>query len=256
LTLRSSKYVNAIVTLLETPPERERGSTWSLCVSQRDRIEHWLRNDLRLTKVWRLLGRDGIEIPYPTLHRFAVAELAFGQKAATIAVLDGEPGDEMQLDVGWVGWLRPDLAGRRRRFRGGWATGRLAANKACSTAGSGNGARNTACSDAHSRYFVTVLRLKPRSRAIRRSPSPSCMPSHDLSHVQHVRSPSCHGSLRHIHVVERNTQVMEGRQRAARWSPIGRKPLAPYRAKTPGPASPENTWPPIPITRGLLSGEN
>lgn len=107
----------AVVATLDAAPERERGPSWVLCLEQRDRIERWLGSDLRLTKVRKLLHRNGIIIPYPTLHRFAVAELGFGQRATTIAVLDGEPGDELQLDTGWVGWLAPDLAGRRRRFR-------------------------------------------------------------------------------------------------------------------------------------------
>jgi hypothetical protein len=107
----------AIVAALETEPERERGPSWGRCLEARGRIEIWLKDGLRLTKVRKLLTRDGIEIPYPTLHRFAVAELGFGQRATTIAVLDGEPGDELQLDTGWVGSLKPDLTGRRRRFR-------------------------------------------------------------------------------------------------------------------------------------------
>jgi hypothetical protein len=106
-----------IVAALDSAPERERGPSWSRCVEQRSRIEGWLQQGLRLTKARKLLVRDGIEIPYPTLHRFAVAELGFGRRAATIAVLDGEPGDELQLDTGWVGFLVPDLTGRRRRFR-------------------------------------------------------------------------------------------------------------------------------------------
>jgi len=107
----------AIVAAPDAVPERERGPSWSRCLDAQTRIERWLESGLRLTKVRKLLIREGIEIPYPTLHRFAVSELGFGQRGTTIAVLDGEPGDELQLDTGWVGSLVPDLAGRRRRFR-------------------------------------------------------------------------------------------------------------------------------------------
>jgi hypothetical protein len=107
----------ATVAALEASPERDRGPSWSRCLEAQSQIEGWLRDGLRLTKVRKLLIREGVTVPYPTLHRFAVAKLGFGQHAATIAVLDGEPGDELQLDTGWVGWLAPDLAGRRRRFR-------------------------------------------------------------------------------------------------------------------------------------------
>jgi hypothetical protein len=43
-----------------------------------------------------------------------MAELGFGRTAPTVPVLDGEPGQEVQLDTGWVGWVRLLTAGRRR----------------------------------------------------------------------------------------------------------------------------------------------
>ena len=71
---------------------------------------------MRLTKIRKLLVRQGVEIAYPTLHRFAVLELQFGKTATTIPVLDGEPGQELQVDTGWVGWLTlPER--KKRRFR-------------------------------------------------------------------------------------------------------------------------------------------
>ncbi|MFQ5601605.1 MAG: IS21 family transposase [Candidatus Krumholzibacteriia bacterium] len=51
------------------------------------------------------------------MHRFAVSELEFGRRAPTVAVADGEPGEEIQLDTGWMSHLEPDLFGKRRRFR-------------------------------------------------------------------------------------------------------------------------------------------
>ena len=84
---------------------RPRGDGWARCVEQRAAIERWLGDGLRLTKIRKLLVRQGVEIAYPTLHRFAVLELQFGKTATTIPVLDGEPGHELQVDTGWVGWL-------------------------------------------------------------------------------------------------------------------------------------------------------
>jgi hypothetical protein len=46
-----------------------------------------------------------------------MAELGFGGKAPTIPVADCGPGEEIQLDTGWVGMLEPDDSGQRRRFR-------------------------------------------------------------------------------------------------------------------------------------------
>ena len=46
-------------------------------------IESSLRDGVRLSKVRRLLRRRGVRVPYPTLHRFAVEELAFSRRAAS-----------------------------------------------------------------------------------------------------------------------------------------------------------------------------
>ena len=90
---------------LEGWRERERGETWAICESRRGRIKELLEEDVRLTKVARLLGREGADVPYSTLYRFAKEELDFGKPTTTIAVLEGQPGQELQVDTGSVGWL-------------------------------------------------------------------------------------------------------------------------------------------------------
>lgn len=107
----------AILLQLEPRQERPHGPAWATCAQHRDFIAGYLQRRVRLTKVRRLLQRQGVEIPYATLHRFAVAELGFGRTAATIPVADGEPGQEVQLDTGWMTYLEPDQSGRRRRIR-------------------------------------------------------------------------------------------------------------------------------------------
>jgi transposase len=94
---------------------RPRGDGWDQCRAQQEAIRRWLKDGLRLTKIRKLLVRQGVELPYPTLYRFAVLELGFGRTTPTIPVADGEPGEELQLDTGWVGWLTP--IGHKRRFR-------------------------------------------------------------------------------------------------------------------------------------------
>jgi transposase len=95
--------------------ERERGESWALCEQERAFIDEKLKAGVRLTKVGRLLRRRGVCVPYATLHRYAVAELGFGGKRSTIPVDDGEPGQELQVDVGSVFTLDQD--GRRRRVK-------------------------------------------------------------------------------------------------------------------------------------------
>ena len=114
----TEEKVASVLVAARRQPERCRGKAWRRCVEHRERIRQLLdRGDLRLTKIRKLLNREKVEIPYATLHRFAVAELGFGRSRATVAVADGEPGKEVQLDTGWVGMLEPDEGGRRRRFR-------------------------------------------------------------------------------------------------------------------------------------------
>ncbi len=93
----------------------ERGESWQRCERHRDDLQQWVDDGLRLTKVQELLRRKrNGEVPYRTLHRFASEELGFGKKKTTIRVDDCEPGAELQLDFGRMGWLT-DVATSRRR---------------------------------------------------------------------------------------------------------------------------------------------
>jgi transposase len=107
----------AVLAAIKTSPERVRAEAWASCEAQRAFISEKLKERLRLSKVRKLLARRGVVVPYPTLHRFAVAELDFGRGAPTIPVDDGEPGKELQVDTGWMTLLEPDEHGKRRRLR-------------------------------------------------------------------------------------------------------------------------------------------
>lgn len=109
--------VAAVVAALQPDWGRRRGDDWAVCGGQREFIASHLQARVRLSKIRKLLRRRGIEVAYPTLRRFAIVELDFGRSAATIPVADGEPGDELQVDTGWMMYLEPDAAGRRRRLR-------------------------------------------------------------------------------------------------------------------------------------------
>ena len=114
----SEEVVAAVLVARRGSPGRPRGDSWALCETHRERIEALLRQGLRLSKLRKLLRRrHGVSVPYATLHRFAVAELGFGRAAPTVPIADCAPGEEVQLDTGWMGSLEPDESGRRRRFR-------------------------------------------------------------------------------------------------------------------------------------------
>jgi len=108
----------AVAAQLEGAQGRPRGEGWERCEKHREFIQKKLADDVRLTKVRKLLRRiHKADISYMTLYRFAVEELEFGRGASTIPVADCGPGEEVQLDTGWVGWLRTGLFGRRRKLR-------------------------------------------------------------------------------------------------------------------------------------------
>ena len=115
----SDEQLHDVLLALQPTGGRPRGQGWTHCQQQRETIQRWLNSGLRLTKIRKLLARQNVLIAYPTLYRFAIEELQFGQATTTIPILDGEPGKELQVDTGWAGWLTlPLLPGkRRRRFR-------------------------------------------------------------------------------------------------------------------------------------------
>lgn len=101
---------------------RPRGGAWALCAAHRATIvellaQRHLGRPLRLTRVHRLLAGRGVRVPYPTLRRFAIEELGHGRPEPSLPVADGAPGEELQLDTGWVGAFAPDGSGRRVRFK-------------------------------------------------------------------------------------------------------------------------------------------
>lgn len=106
-----------VLAALAPKPSRVHGEAWATCETHREFIVGKLKRGVRLSKVRRLLQRQGVKVSYPTLHRFAVSELEFGRGAPTIPVADCKPGEEVQVDTGWVGHLEPDEHGVRRRFR-------------------------------------------------------------------------------------------------------------------------------------------
>lgn len=117
LAALTAERVVEVARALATVPERVHGETWERCVEHRDFIAEKLRSDVKLSKVRRLLARQGVELAPATLYRFATTELGFGRRRTTMPVADGEPGAEVYLDTGWMTKLEPDVSGRRRRFR-------------------------------------------------------------------------------------------------------------------------------------------
>jgi transposase len=96
-----------------TPPSAARNTL----SAHRDRIEAWLRaaRPLRLVRVRELLARDGVDVGYTTLRRFAHDELGWRERPVTVRIDDPPPGDEAQVDFGEMG-LVPTEDGKKRKL--------------------------------------------------------------------------------------------------------------------------------------------
>ena len=68
---------------------------------EHDGVKH---EPLSVVKIEELLARQGVRVPYRTLHRFAVERCGFRTgRGTTVRVADGEPGVECQLDFAQMG---------------------------------------------------------------------------------------------------------------------------------------------------------
>jgi transposase len=110
----SDELLGVVVETVRPSRPSGRGASWQACEAERDRIKGWLEKDLEVTKIHDLLGRRGIEVPYRTLHRFAAEELGYRRQPSTVPVVDGKPGEELQIDFGRMGLMFDPQAGRRR----------------------------------------------------------------------------------------------------------------------------------------------
>jgi transposase len=113
--------VGAVLTGLR--PGRRSGTgysaAWLRLREQRAFVEEKLKEGLHLIKIASLLQRQGVSLPYRTLHRFATVELGFeGRQRRTVRVADGKPGSECQVDFGRMGLLWDSVSGRRRLVYG------------------------------------------------------------------------------------------------------------------------------------------
>jgi transposase len=100
----------------DAPPA---GTSEAALAPHRERIRGWLFPDegrgLRLAKVHELLGRQGVAVPYSSLHRFAVAHLGFhDRRRTTVRVAEVAPGELAEVDFGRLGLVPDPATGQRR----------------------------------------------------------------------------------------------------------------------------------------------
>ena len=96
------------------------GTSQARLLPHREQIQAWLASDdehrgLRLTKVQQLLVRQGVDVPYSSLHRFAVQRCGFAdRRRLTVRRAETAPGELAEVDFGRLGLVWDPEAERRR----------------------------------------------------------------------------------------------------------------------------------------------
>ena len=117
----TDELVGAVVEAVRPARPNGHGASWELLLDHEEQIRAWVRGDgegqepLSLVKIEELLARQGVKVPYRTLHRFAVERCGFRVKNTTVRVVDGEPGVECQIDFAQMGFLLDAETGKKRR---------------------------------------------------------------------------------------------------------------------------------------------
>jgi hypothetical protein len=111
----------AVARQLSPRGEPSAGEVEARLLAQVDALRTWLepppgeRRGLRLTKVHELLVRQGVVVPYSSLHRFVVKHCGFGRRGhITVRVADCQPGEQAEVDFGRLGLVWDPERSRRR----------------------------------------------------------------------------------------------------------------------------------------------
>lgn len=104
------------------PEEAAPGESQRRLLPHRQQIRAWLapedeQRGLRLTKVQELLVRQGVDVPYSSLHRFAVQHCSFAdRRRLTVRRAETAPGELAEVDFGRLGLVWDPEAGHQRVY--------------------------------------------------------------------------------------------------------------------------------------------
>ena len=105
--------------LRPVPREPGPGESEARLLAHQAQIRAWLEPEeggrgLRLAKVRQLLERQGVDVPYSSLHRFATKHCGFADaRRLTVRVADVAPGEVAEVDFGRLGLVPDPETGHR-----------------------------------------------------------------------------------------------------------------------------------------------
>ncbi|HTP17855.1 MAG TPA: IS21 family transposase, partial [Streptosporangiaceae bacterium] len=111
----TDELLGQVVAAVRPARPAGHGPSWEALAERKAGITAWVKDGLTLVKIHELLERSGTAVPYRTLARFAAEECGYSSSSrqqVTVPVADGAPGEEVQLDFGYLGMISD---GDRRR---------------------------------------------------------------------------------------------------------------------------------------------
>jgi len=112
------ELLGAVVAAVRPARPAGHGAAWETLAARKEQVTAWVSDGLTLVKIGELLERSGTAVPYRTLARFAAGECGYSSSSSrrkvTVPVSDGKPGEEVQVDFGYLGMIAED--GRRRKL--------------------------------------------------------------------------------------------------------------------------------------------
>ncbi len=99
----TDELVGEVVEAVRPARPNGHGRSWELLLGHEAQIRGWVSGStgedqggepLSIVKIEELLARQGVRVPYRTVHRFAVERCGFAARTTTVRVADGEPGVE------------------------------------------------------------------------------------------------------------------------------------------------------------------
>ena len=111
----SDVLIGAVVEAVRPHRCDGHGEAWRLLVAHHEQIAGWVKQDLTGVKMHELLEGSGVVVPLRTLQRYLLDVCGRSRgRGPTVRIADGEPGDELQVDFGRMGFLVDAETGRRR----------------------------------------------------------------------------------------------------------------------------------------------
>jgi hypothetical protein len=69
--------IGAVIDVVRPARPYGHGTGWGTLLGRREDVTDWVGQGLSIVKIHEMLTRSGTQVPYRTLHRFAVAECEF-----------------------------------------------------------------------------------------------------------------------------------------------------------------------------------